>query len=156
MVTDELVQLTALFLEDTRLRRWFVTLRQLPPDERAERLARLITKMTARREPLSTITALSALRFPEVYRAVEQTLEEHEHAERLVLPSLRTSLVIMAALLIGTFGVFLFRRSLGDERLGGVTYFWPGAACLVLSAALILFTLGKSAFFLWRDRPHVR
>jgi len=140
-VGEELVQLTAVFVENKGLRRWFVALQRLPISERDARLTELVARMKARGEKQPVISAVAALRHPEIYAAVQQTLRDSRRADLLSMRRAAVLLVIIA--LVGVLGVWLLKRSFADDQIAETRYFWPAIICLLTAFGLLAFATGR-------------
>jgi uncharacterized membrane protein YfcA len=143
-IGEELVQLTSVFLEDERLRRWFMTLRGLSASERDSRLLALVETMKARAEKPSIISAVAAPRRAEIFSAVDRTLRHHRRSDLLSFASAVALFIITVAL--AALGVWLLKRSGDDDQVTGTRYFWPGVICLLTTFGLLIFVTGRGFF----------
>lgn len=75
-LSDELVRLVQVLVEDARLRAWFQKLDRLPEGPRSVEFARVAAQMKAGHEDPKLVQATALLANPEVYKAVRLTLRD--------------------------------------------------------------------------------
>ena len=116
-VTDEMVNVAHVLADHRRLRRWFMALAALSPEQRNAAFTDMANKMKARRESPAVVAAISLLASTDVYVGVRRAVDELVSARRPQM-IVRVRLRVLLFLLGGIVVVILFvcRERWGNQR----------------------------------------